>query len=632
MGLVRFGPLVLRWCLSCNIPVVEQKECSICGATTVEVPVTPPGDVKPGFTRELRMFRQILDRQFGKGCGTALFPKNKVVVLNPVPSIDKMYEIILDGQVVGAVRYDIKKGWQMLLRMEGAFRIAKFLTKNYVVADEGAVAPILNGSNLMAVGVVEAEETIEEGDEVIVLDNLRRPLAVGVAKMDAQEMLKITEGEKRGVAVKVRWKEGWREPRILKDTITGWKRIAEGSRGVLAKREEMAVNFIKSVVGKYNKPVAVSFSGGKDSMVTLLLVLKAGLKPKILFVDTGLELPETVEYVKQTAGKFNLELLVDTAGNSFWENLELFGPPGRDFRWCCKLCKLGPTARLIANNFPGGAVVFIGQRVYESEQRAQKGSVWDNPWVPGQIGASPVQYWNALHIWLYIMLSGVEINPWYAEGMERIGCYLCPASSIGDFYIIRKKFREFEKWEKYLKDYALRHNLPAEFLKYGLWRWRKLPPGIKEYIGGVEVRQVEKGIELRLADSYSPCVGGYRIEGVYNTKFELARIENLLNIIGIPKCQEGMCEIDFAQVFAEGAIAVKGKDEQEMRGNLEKLHAVIMKAVSCVRCGICASRCPQGAITVDEKGIKIDAGKCGHCGTCLQPCPAVVYRQDTEVW
>ncbi|MEM3512971.1 MAG: phosphoadenosine phosphosulfate reductase family protein, partial [Thermoplasmata archaeon] len=629
-GLVRFGPLVLRWCLSCNIPVVEQKNCGICGSATVEVPVTPPGDVKPGFNKEIRIFRRILDDQFGKGCGSALFPKNKIVVLNPVPSIDKMYEIIMDGQVVGAARYDIKKGWQILLRMEGAFRIAKFLARRYVVADEGAVEPILNGSNLMAAGVVDAEKSIEEGDEVIVLDNLKRPLAVGVAKMDAMEMLK--EGERKGVAVKVRWKEGFREPRVLENKITDWKKIAEGSKEALAKKEAMALNFIQSVVNKHGKPVAVSFSGGKDSLVTLLLVLKAGITPKILFVDTGLELPETVEYVKKIADKFKLELIEEKAGNAFWDNLELFGPPGRDFRWCCKLCKLGPTSRLIATHFPDGAVVFIGQRVYESEQRAQKGSVWENPWVPGQIGASPVQYWNALHIWLYIFASGCEINPWYREGMERIGCYLCPASSMGDFYIIGKKFKNFKKWENYLKEHAAKHGHPDEYVKFGLWRWRKLPPGIKEYIGGIEIKHVERGIELKLADGYAPCVGGYKIGGVYTTKFELARVGNLLNIIGVVRCQEEMCEIEFAQVFAEGAIAVKGKDEQEMRSNLEKVHAVIMKAVSCVKCGICIGRCPQKAISFDEKGIKIDAEKCQHCGTCLQPCPAVVYRQDGELW
>ncbi|MEM4293524.1 MAG: phosphoadenosine phosphosulfate reductase family protein [Thermoplasmata archaeon] len=630
MGLVRFGPLVLRWCLNCNIPVVEQQECGRCKSRTVEVPVTPPGDVKPCFPKETRLFRKILDKQFGPGTGVALFPKGKVAVLNPVPSIDKMYEVVMDGQIVAAVRYDIRNGWQMLMRMEGAFRIAKFLAKNYVVADEGAVEPILNGSNLMAAGVLEAEESITEGDEVIVLDNLRRPLAVGVARMDAQEMKK--EGERKGVAVKVRWKEGFREPRILEDRVTDWKKIAEGSKEVLAKREAMAINFIQSVVKKYGKEVAVSFSGGKDSLATLLLVLKAGLKPKILFVDTGLEFPETVAYVKKIAGKFNLELIEESAGNAFWENLDLFGPPGRDFRWCCKLCKLGPTTRLIAKNFPEGAVVFIGQRVYESEQRAQKGSVWENPWVPGQIGASPVQYWNALHIWLYLMASGCEINPWYAEGMERIGCYLCPASSMGDFYIIGKKFKGLRRWEEYLKAFSAKSGNPVEYVKYGLWRWKKLPPGIKDYIGGIEVKHVEKGVELKLAESYAPCVGGYKIEGLYNTKLEITRVGNLLNILGPVKCQDGMCETGFARVFEEGAIDVKGKDEEEMRANLEKLHAVIMKAIYCVKCGICVARCPQKAICFEEKGIKIDAEKCAHCGTCLQPCPAVAYSQDKDLW
>ncbi len=635
MGLVRFGPLVLRWCLNCNIPVVEQRECGICKSQTVEVQVTPPGDVKIAFNKELRLFRKILDKQFGKGCGTALFPRNKLVVLNPVPSIDKMYEVVMDGQVVASVRYDIKKGWQTLLRMEGVFRIEKNISRQFVVADDGAIEPILNGSNLMAVGVLETSNDIAEGDEVIVLDKMKKPFAVGTAKMDAQEMKSaINAGEKKGVAVKVRWREAWRKARILQDRIISWKQVAEGSKTALQNKERMALNFIQNVAKKYNKEIAVSFSGGKDSLVTLLLVLKAGFKPRILFVDTGLELPETLEYVKKIAEKLGVEIITESAGNAFWENLEMFGPPGRDFRWCCKLCKLGPTTRLISKNFPDGAVVFIGQRVYESEQRAQKGNIWENPWVPGQIGASPVQYWNALHIWLYIMKEGMDVNPWYAEGMERIGCFLCPASSIGDFIIIGKKYEGLKKWEKYLKEYAEKNGFGEEFLKYALWRWRRLPRGIKEYIGEFEFERNGADVKLNLADGYSPCTGGYSIEGVYNRKLDIERIGNLLNILGTSKIdrENNLCEIEGIQIFADGAVVVKGNDEQELRAKLTNMHSVVMKALFCVKCGICTGRCAQKAITLKEKGIHINPELCIHCGNCIQPCPALVYRMDAEIW
>ena len=41
----------------------------------------------------------------------------------------------------------------------------------------------------------------------------------------------------------------------------------------------------------------------------------------------------------------------------------------------------------------------------------------------------------------------------------------------------------------------------------------------------------------------------------------------------------------------------------------------------CSRCGACLERCPRGALTLTETGIRCDRQRCDGCGACLEACP-----------
>jgi phosphoadenosine phosphosulfate reductase len=632
MGIVRLGRLVLRWCFNCNLPVLESKECGLCRGETKEVQLTPPGDVRPAFEGDLKLIKGIIDEQFGTGCSEKLLLDNKIVILNKAPSIDRMDEIIIEGRVLGALRFDPGKGYKVILRMHAAQSIEKDLTKNWVVVDDGAVEPIEKGANAMAVGIVRIYPEISVGEEVIVLDPDRRAIAVGKAMMNGKEMI-----GNRGVAVKTRWYGVEEDHRSFPSGQT-WEDAIKANKWFFEKKIPKSIDFLKKLVGGEYRDIAVSFSGGKDSLATLLLSLDAGLKPKVLFVDTGLEFEETKAHIQEIAELFGLEVQRESAKDVFWRDVPNFGPPGKDFRWCCKTCKLGPTVRLIKRHYPDGVVSLIGQRAYESEQRARKGKRWKNPWVPGQLGISPIQDWTALHVWLYIFEKDVPYNIWYDRGLERIGCWLCPASDMADLEIVKEFYPDYEKWDDFLQEYADKMGYTNEWLKLGLWRWRKPPKGVLDFIEkeGISLKDKEKAAQpeptntfkFYSAEGYQPCVGGVSIEGVFDRKFDMGKVTNLMHILGEVTYDNktDSCSFENVDVFGEGGVAVRGRDEKDAKNIMSKVKDTILRAHLCVGCGICTGRCDKGALKLEEQ-VHVDEEKCLHCGECLGPCPVIGYGE-----
>jgi len=575
---IYLGKILLRWCLHCNVPVLGET-CGICTGGTEKVMLTPPGDIRPAFAFDRELLQEVVERQFGR----ATVPE--VMLLNNVPAIDRMDEVIFDGRVAGALRYHPEeKRFRFLPRLWYASLLQP--TRGYVVADQGAVPYILKSENLMAPGVVEASPEIRTGDEVAVYSPRRQVIAVGRGCMDAAEMQEAG----RGMAVKVRRKGEDAPPSLPPST---WDQVLAANQQVIDEKAAGGVAFIRRAVNSHDLPMAVSFSGGKDSLATLLLVLDAGYRPPLLFVDTGLEFPETVEHVHAVAKELELTLLEERAGDAFWEAMELFGPPARDYRWCCKTCKLGPTSRLIKKHFPLGVLSFIGQRRYESEQRSRKGSVWKNPWVAEQVGASPIQHWTALHVWLYLFRkrreTGISWNPLYEQGFSRIGCWPCPASDLAEF-----AFRRHPQWDRlarHLSLFARQHGLPQAWIERGLWRWRRPP-------------------------DWSHLPYSISTERHYPLPDDVQRIAGFLRVLGPVEQRD------------ERTFTVNGElvrlEPEAVEGWPEEVKEVVYRALHCTGCGVCLGKCPRDAIAIRE-GKAWMGQDCIHCGQCNQECVVLVF-------
>ena len=634
------GPLLLTWCDQCNVPLVKRVLCSRCGSKTRRVPVTPPGDARPAFDADRERIIATIASQYDEIIAQKFLPEDKIILLNSIPDVDCCEEIIVDGQIVGLYRFRVETlSWEFIPKMEGARRLAKLTDKKHVVIEDSAVPFIVKGANLLRPGISTANTSIRPGEYVIGVTELGQAVLVGIAKMTGQEM----QTRVRGMAVKKQYKAEPQEPRLLPGGQE-WNTVLEANADILQEIEREAITFVKQTAQDYHLPLVVAFSGGKDSLAVLLLV-KAALPNQsfhVIFINTGIEFPETIENVYTTTSQFGLEnqlLVKNVDEDQFFRVLDLYGFVARDYRVCCKSVKLGPTSQLIEEHFPDGCLSFIGQRRYESHRRSASKRIWKNPWVPKQVGASPIHTWTAMMIWLYIFQKKATYNPLYEAGFERIGCMFCPASTMSELTIIAEQCPdEWQRWQSNAEKVALQQGMSKRWLDHGFWRWKNHPPKIRELAQKMEI-DLQPPHKQKTVDTLSFCLEpiDHQDKGLINGEFsksiDLLRATSFLPALGdvILDLERKLVELTISKknstikvlLYEGGQFALSGPATMKIANTFAR---TVLRGVLCTACGTCQSLCTKDAISID-KYARIIEDKCNRCKECLRgKCPSL-YAQ-----
>ena len=460
----------IYWCLNCNVPLLDS-ECEICRVKGEFVPLSRPVDPKPAFSFDLNLLHQTISQEFGVDAANFLLKNVKVAVFNRVPYLDKGYEVLVDGRILGHLFFDFPRlYWRFKPLREGYSRLWVKKLGFWVVVNNGFVIKnqILGELDFVAKNLPE-----REGGYVFLVSKKDEVLGVG----------ELTDKGK--VYVLKVWKP--EQPRFL-NFKASWNQVVKANFSKLKTDISKACKFIGDISGRLKLPVFVSYSGGKDSLTTLYLTVKASCKTKILFNDTGLELPETLENVDRVASKFGVEILKVKAEEAFWIHLKDFGPPTRENRWCSKVCKLKPTAKFLDEKIGENKILcFVGQRKAESFRRAGSRKIWVNRFLPKIVASSPINDWSMLQVWLCLMMERLDgyVNKLYFEGFDRIGCFMCPSMEMADLLVVKKRYPIlWERWEKELENWILNQNLSYQWIDYGLWRWKNPPKRILDKIGG----------------------------------------------------------------------------------------------------------------------------------------------------
>lgn len=347
----------------------------------------------------------------------------------------------------------------------------------------------------------------------------------------------------------------------------------------LTALEAKAIAFLKS---NASDNTAVSFSGGKDSLVALDLATRVGIQ-KAVFCDTTIEFNETYDYIQRISNFYDIDIIIVRAPTDFFSMIEQVTIPSRRQRWCCEVFKFGPLGKWAIENNVNAYIT--GLRRSESVARRNYTEIDKNPLVPA-VQLNPLIEWKADQVWEYIHKYNLPVNDLY-DYFKRIGCWCCP-------------FNTNEEWER-IKQFAPdKHQKLVNVLK-----------GVAEREG---IRN-----EKEFIDKYAWT---YWIHPTRKVSTTVTRIcsggQNLHVVIENRDSQQTEKMVMLLPVMTDDFFALENK----LRISIDprkviKLRILLEKALNCVGCGACISYCLNSALYLNNGQIAVDQSKCDKCGRCL---------------
>jgi phosphoadenosine phosphosulfate reductase len=198
-----------------------------------------------------------------------------------------------------------------------------------------------------------------------------------------------------------------------------------------------AEDLINQAIERHGDNLYVAFSGGKSSLVVLQMALKVKPDIRVMFCNTGVEMPETVQFVHELKDKWNLNLIeTQPYKKTFWDCLKDYGIPSwksdksKNRPKCCYYLKHRP-AELACKKYGFTAcltgiqgtesygrrrlIMFCGQRYLQKAT-----NIWQY---------HPIAFWTDEKVWDYIRSNKIPYNSAYDvyPDCKRTGCFPCTA-------------------------------------------------------------------------------------------------------------------------------------------------------------------------------------------------------------
>ena len=203
----------------------------------------------------------------------------------------------------------------------------------------------------------------------------------------------------------------------------------------------------------FEKPLVITYSGGKDSDVLLHLAEKSGIPFEVLHSLTTADAPETVRHVYDTfyrleckGIKCDVDKHVQPDGSrmTMWKLIQKkLMPPTRLMRYCCAVLKEGGSkdrfiatgvrwAESTARKRRGGLEVLTSKeknKLILSNDNDEDRRLFETCQLKGKRVVNPIIDWKDNEVLDYAAVEKIPMNPLYCEGFHRVGCVGCPMAS-----------------------------------------------------------------------------------------------------------------------------------------------------------------------------------------------------------
>lgn len=197
-----------------------------------------------------------------------------------------------------------------------------------------------------------------------------------------------------------------------------------------ALRGASAQEVLKWAVSTFGERLAVQSSMQKTAGVLMHMISRIAPRTEIVFVDTGVHFPETLETRDEFVRRFGVNIqtyapakTLDQQDEEHGRQLYLFDgekdPPG--YQLCCELRKEVPFLAAVRGRFD--AVVSGLTRAEGGARKNIRPVSWDPRFEGYKV--HPLIDWTEEMVEAYTREHDLPVHPLYSRGYQSIGCWTC---------------------------------------------------------------------------------------------------------------------------------------------------------------------------------------------------------------